>query len=110
MKQFTSPFTLRAADVSAAWLETTDYSGVPQTVQLSVVNDDATHTATLSTKEAIADGVWRLRVTASCGCFSQLVQVKQCPTPVLDSVYDKGTTTGPAPGMISPEPSCDPAT
>lgn len=107
MNQFLSPYTIKATGVTSALLEAKIYDTPGRVVPLTVVqNNDGT--ATLSTTEQLATAVWRLRVKAECGCFSQLVYTL-CLPPSHGSHSHAGTGgsthTGTG-GTPTPIPSC----
>jgi hypothetical protein len=103
MRQFISPFVLKTAGVTKAWLEHCG-CGATGSIPLQVANGTgaASGVATLSTDAALPKGVLTLRVVAACGCF-HLPVFSHCPPPTTESEYDGGSNPG---GVPVPVPSC----
>ena len=111
MNQFASPFKIKATGVTSAMLEAKICDGPCTIVDLTVVqNNDGT--ATLSTTQALPAAVWRLRVKAACGCFSQLVYTFCAPprsgsnSPAASASSTGGGTHTGSGGTPTPVPSC----
>lgn len=108
MNQFISPYRIKANGVTSAHLEAKVCDG-PCTTQALTVTQNNDGTATLSTTAKLPTAVWRLRIKADCGCFSELVYTL-CAPPQSGSgspgaVSAGGTHTGTG-GVPTPIPSC----
>ena len=106
MKKFTSPFILSAPHpITSARLESRMHLGAPTQIELTVANNTpAAGQATLTAPAGsfpVCAGVFRLRATSQCGCWSMLVNVPHCEAPTAPgSYYGDG-------GVIDPIPSCE---
>lgn len=114
MNQFISPYRIKALGVTSAHLEAKICDGPCTSFPLTVANGTGADAglATLTTTAALPPGVYRLRLKAACGCFSELVYTF-CPPPQSGSSSPAatagstggGTHTGTG-GTPTPIPSC----
>lgn len=114
MNQFISPYRIKATGVTSAILEAKICDGPCTTFALTVANGTGTSAglATLTTSEKLPTAVYRLRIKAAYGCFSELVYTF-CPPPQSGSSSPAatagstggGTHTGTG-GTPTPIPSC----
>lgn len=124
MQKFELPYRIQAKDLTSARLEICSAcqleSGmsVPLTIARAApatpIPADGPDEYLLTTTTELPAGVWRLRLAAACGCWSQLVSITCPPVGSSQTAPDKRGAMGGTYSSSVPSstliPSCDPET